>query len=181
MMRVGIERMVEARHLMIGDVWMEVPGASRYFVATDGRVVSMVKKRARILSPVRSGKYQAVCLAHDDGSLRQRYIHRLVLESTYGPAPEGMEARHLDGNRDHNDLGNLAWGTRKENHADKIRHGTTARGVRNPQARLTPTKVLAMREMYATGRHTYAELGAAFGVSTMTALRAIKKESWSHV
>lgn len=167
--------------MFVGDFWFGVPGASNYLVASDGRVASLVKRRPRILRPLRCGEYQAVQLRCDDGSYRREYVHRLVLECIHGPAPEGMEARHLDGNRDNNALGNLRWGTRKENHADKKLHGTTAIGERNPQARLTAEKVREMRAMYASGGHTYAELAARFGVSTMTALRAIKKEAWSHV
>lgn len=164
--------------MMVGHTWSPAPGASRYLVSDAGRVLSFVK-RPRILKPIFVGKYQAVQLAHDDGSTAKRYIHRLLLEAFCGHAPRGMEARHLDGNRLHNDIANLRWGTRRENHRDKVRHGTTARGERNPQAKLTRAKVDRMRRLYATGEWTYKRLGAAYGVSTMTALRAVKGESWT--
>ena len=48
----------------------------------------------------------------------RRYIHRLVLESFVGPCPDGMETRHLDGNRENNHFQNLCWGTHSENMKD---------------------------------------------------------------
>lgn len=177
----SLERVTSAPELVVGDIWWGVPGASSYFVSSDGRVLSVVKKRPRLLRPGRSGLYRALAVVHDDGTRRTRYLHHLVLEAVHGPAPEGHEARHLDGNRDNNACTNLKWGTRRENHADKIRHGTSARGVRNPQAKLTPDDVRRMRVMYASGDWTFKRLAAEFGVSTMTALRAVRRESWSHV
>ena len=53
-----------------------------------------------------------------------RLVHRLVLEAFVGPRPEGMVARHLNGDPGDNRLENLAWGTQSENNYDKVRHGT---------------------------------------------------------
>jgi hypothetical protein len=41
-----------------------------------------------------------------------------------GPAPEGMEGCHYNGDPTDNRLENLRWDTRKANVADAIRHGT---------------------------------------------------------
>lgn len=56
--------------------------------------------------------------------VKPKYVHRLVLFAFVGPCPEGMECRHLDGNRTNNRLSNLKWGTPEENTQDKIEHGT---------------------------------------------------------
>jgi hypothetical protein len=42
-----------------------------------------------------------------------------------GPCPNGLEVRHLDGNRTNPKLNNLKYGTRIENMQDAILHGTT--------------------------------------------------------
>lgn len=65
-----------------------------------------------------------------------RNVHRLVLETFVGPCPKGCETRHLNGNRTDNRLTNLRWGTRKENVADAIRHGTATIGAKNGRAKL---------------------------------------------
>jgi hypothetical protein len=66
-----------------------------------------------------------------------RTIHRLVLQAFVGPAPEGHEAAHWDGNRQNNKLSNLRWATRAANQGDRHRHGTALVGDRNPQSRKT--------------------------------------------
>jgi hypothetical protein len=68
---------------------------------------------------------------------RSYWIHQLVMEAFAGPPQPGQEVRHLDGNPANNRWapgstekevraagGNLFYGTRKENVADGIRHGT---------------------------------------------------------
>jgi hypothetical protein len=90
-----------------------------------------------------------------------RYVHQLVLEAFVGPRPEGLEARHLDGNPKNNVVANLAWGTNRENKADMIRHGTDTRGARNARAKLTNEQVAQIRASKDQGR----VLARRFGVS----------------
>jgi predicted transcriptional regulator len=88
-------------------------------------------------------------------------VHRAVLTAFRGPYPgKGFEARHLDGNKQNNRLGNLAWGTRRENADDRIRHGS----CRN-KYRLKDEVVGAIRAEYASGLYTQSELAAGHGVS----------------
>lgn len=51
-------------------------------------------------------------------------IHTLVALAFFGPRPEGMEVRHLDGDPENNAVSNLAYGTSTENKLDCVRHGT---------------------------------------------------------
>lgn len=54
-----------------------------------------------------------------------RPVHHLVLEAFVGPRPTPRaECCHWDGDPSHNWPGNLRWGTRADNAADKRRHGT---------------------------------------------------------
>src|SRR5512135_1179056 len=50
--------------------------------------------------------YHSVLLKRKDGYFRV-LVHRAVLEAFSGPCPEGMECRHLDGNRRNNHISNL--------------------------------------------------------------------------
>lgn len=87
-----------------------------------------------------------------DGVRRKVSFHRVVCETFHGPAPTVKhQAAHLDGNSSNNAASNLAWKTSKENHADRILHGTTKRGVLNSNAALTQTQVNAIRKEYANG------------------------------
>lgn len=175
----SLTKLAAAAPLLVGEVWCGLLNAPDYLIGSDGRVLSLVGRRARVLRPSRTGKYPSVGIRRTDGRTRTHYVHRLVLEAFYGPPGAGQEARHLDGDPTNNTLANLAWGTRHENHADKRVHGTSAAGERNPMAKLSRADVARMRATYAAGGWTYRRLGAEFGVSTMTALRAVKGESWS--
>ena len=83
------------------------------FIRRDGRWRQLKTQR-------RKDGYYSVKL----GRWKRARLHRLILESFGGPCPEGMECRHLDGDRSNNVLNNLAWGTRSENRADQVLHGT---------------------------------------------------------
>lgn len=107
-------------------------------------------------------------------------VHTLVLEAFVGPAPDGMECRHLDGNQRNNRLGNLAWGTPDQNQADKVRHGTILKGERVVQSVLTASDVVQVRRRYANGERQY-RLARELGVSKATICRAIHGRCWAHV
>jgi hypothetical protein len=64
-------------------------------------------------------------------------VHRIVLEAFVGMCPEGMEARHLDGDRQNNHVSNLVWDVYVVNVSDRRAHGTDQVGDRNPNAKLT--------------------------------------------
>lgn len=55
--------------------------------------------------------------------MKNKYIHRLVLEAFVGPCPDGMKALHADGNKTNNNVKNLRWGTSAENNLDIVKHG----------------------------------------------------------
>lgn len=115
--------------------------------------------------------YRVVNLRANGGPLKTYKIHRLVLEAFVGPCPEACEARHLDGDRENNRLGNLEWGTNLENLADKILHGSV---------KLSPDKVRSMRVLH-DGGISQAEIARRFGVAHVTAHKAIVRKTWKHV
>ncbi|MFE7624277.1 HNH endonuclease [Streptomyces sp. NPDC057509] len=107
-------------------------------------------------------------------------VHRLVLEAFRGPAPEGTEGAHMDGNKLNNRVDNLAWVTAKVNAQHREQHGTTARGERFWSARLTSDKVRELRRRYAAGESAQS-MAVEFGVSRHSAWKAATGRSWQHV
>jgi len=53
-------------------------------------------------------------------------VHQLVLHTFKPTKRVRVECRHRNGNRQDNRLRNLLWGTRSDNVADSVRHGTHA-------------------------------------------------------
>jgi hypothetical protein len=162
-----------------GEFWFGVLDFPDYLFEASGRVLSLVK-RPRILRPGRRGEYPGISLRHRDGKSRSVYVHRIMAEIAHGPCPSGHECRHLDGDRDNADIANLRWGTPIENASDKLVHGTHSRGERNGVAKLTFAQVAEMRAIRARNGMPYHAIADLFGVSTMTAYRAVTHQSWSY-
>ena len=120
--------------------WRTIDGWPAYEVNDIGQVRTTQsgpgRVKGRILKPdIIKGGYLRVTLSRD-GQTTRHVINRLVCEAFHGPSPSILhEARHLDGNPQHNSKTNLAWGTHKENYQDRVRHGTTLHGARNPNLR----------------------------------------------
>jgi hypothetical protein len=174
--------------------WLPVKGyEGLYDVSDAGRIRSnprVVKRcnsgpyttRTRILRPGISNEmpYPTLRLTDAVGHQRTHYVHVMVLEAFVGSRPPGFDACHGDGCSTNNGLGNLRWDTRTANHADKNEHGTSPRGERHPQAKLSEQDVLQMRRMRASGR-VYRDIAADCGVSVMAAHRAINGKNWGHI
>lgn len=107
-------------------------------------------------------------------------IHRLVLLTFVGPAPEGMLGLHNDGNASNNRLENLRWDSPKANSEDARRHGKLCRGEAARHAKLREADVLEIRRLRDEGL-TMAELAARFGVSKDNIGMIIHRRSWRHL
>lgn len=149
-----------------------------YFVGTGGNVISVKGRKPVVMKPIRLGNYDGFGLTDITGKPRKVYRHRLVAEAYHGPCPDGMECRHLDGNKANAAFDNVAWGTPVENNADKKQHGTHLEGDRHPSAKLTSAAVLQMRAIRHTTGTPYKVIARQFGVTAMTAYRAINGQSW---
>lgn len=116
---------------------------------------------------------------HYEGKVRR--VSRVACYVVHGP-PESpdMAAAHLCGNG-HKGCCNprhLAWKTPKENSADRIRHGTLARGEECTHAKLTESNVLAIR---AASGVSSARLARQFGVSDKAVRNVRSGATWGHV
>lgn len=166
--------------------FLTIPNYPRYAVNEVGVVMTSSKRGGawdgiwRIRSPSLQEGYQVVGL-WVSGKQKLVRVHRLVLTVFRGECPEGMECRHLNGIRNDNRLENLAWGTRKENAEDRIRHGTGQRGERLWSVKLTEVQVIEIRRRYCLGGITQKELAIEFNVTSPSISHIITRRSWSHV
>lgn len=163
--------------------WEFIPNYPNYEVSNLGRVRSWSRcsRNGRVLKPDKLRKgYLQVSITNKEGVCKKMRVHRLVLLAFVGECPDGMEVRHLDGTRDNNNLSNLAYGTRKENHADKIEHGTTNRGEKCLKSKLKEQDVQLVRLLLFFGwkQNKIAEIVG----TSHDAIHAIKHgKSWSHL
>lgn len=71
--------------------------------------------------------YLRVTLKLPTGKFKTEFVHNLMCENYFGNK-NGLQIRHLDGDKTNNALNNLKLGTAKENAADRDNHQTTAKG-----------------------------------------------------
>ena len=122
-----------------------------------------------------------VASLREKGRLVRIYLHRLVLLAFVGPCPEGMECSHEDGNPSNNRLSNLKWDTPSSNNLKKSYHGTAKVGGKNALTKFTLEDVYRVRELYATGEYTFAEIARRTGMSWWNARSIALRETWTHV
>lgn len=163
-----------------------IPGFPDYYVGDDGRLWSDARGRRRELKQANhSAGYRVVGLRRigerkHGGKVTVLFVHRLVLEAFVGPCPEGMECRHLDGDRANNRRTNLAWGSPSENDEDRRQHGTMPRGEVHYCAKLTEEQVIQLRADVAAGmpRKTAA---AKYGTTAGNVRKIVRRKGWAHV
>lgn len=157
--------------------WAILPNYSRYLIGDCGEIISLVHNKPKKLKLTGSLRYyKTTFIFTDSGEKKGFYIHRLVALAFLGQCPEGMEVCHLDGVKSNNRVANLRYATRKENHADKRRHMTSPDGERHPQAKLTWSKVRAIRA--AAKLMSQRKLCQIYQVSPMTISRIVNNKSW---
>lgn len=181
--------------------YREVPGFPGYRVGDDGSVWSALQKRTVHVDGKLKGTasfvsdvWKRIAPYHDkDGYLGVKLrrggratdwrIHVLVLTAFVGPRPvDCKQTRHLDGNCQNNDLGNLRWGTPQENYLDRVRHGTPVdnSGERHGMHKLTAASVVEMRLLAANGV-SRAEIAARFGIASGSVGAIIRGDRWRHL
>jgi hypothetical protein len=166
--------------------WRPIPGFPQYEVSEWGHVRrlsaggSPVAYKGRVLRPRRRASYWAVTL-HDGTGRHDLSVHRLVLTAFVGPPPsEEHQGAHFDGDRDNNHLTNLRWATARENIADKVRHGTIARGQKAGPRRFSEVDVRAIRRLHSQGL-SQERLAVRFQTSQSHVGRIVRFEAWGWV
>ncbi len=120
---------------------------------------------------------------------RSRRAHSVAFELEHGPIPEGKEVCHsCDNPPCCNGRHLFAW-THQENMDDMVAKGRQARGdvlaapkrgSGNPQASLTETQVIEIRERSAHGCRII-DLAAEYGISQPRISDILTGKAWAHV
>lgn len=170
--------------------WRTIPGIDpRYEAAPDGSIRSWVRLGTNggwcdephpLKGSPGSGGYLMYGVKADNGRFFSTKGHRLVAEAYIGPMPDGLMTRHKNGNPTDNRVENLGYGTCKENHEDRDRHGRTARGEHSGKSKLTKKEVLEVVVRYASGESQMA-IAKSLGMGQSAISSIIRGVTWSHV
>lgn len=168
------------------ETWRACPYNNNYQVSDFGRVRRATFSQNRKSKPgdliepqVAENGYAFVSL-WNDGSCKRVSVHRLVALAFLGTPPlASYEVAHNDGRRLNNNLRNLRWCTRAENHADKKLHGTQQVGQKNGNSKLKQSDVVEiLKHPISTNK---SELARKYKVSPVTISRILTRQIWKHV
>ena len=153
------------------------------YSASDGGTIYSHRRRKRLagggteayidasyskpLKPIKTPKGYAQVSVSCNGKIRPIGIHVMVADAFIGPRPPGAEVRHLDGDNSNNRPSNLAYGTSKDNAADRLRHGRYFSGGTHRNAKLTDAQAEEIRQLRSAGAKVKL-LARRFGVSIAT-------------
>lgn len=183
----GHGRKLERREVTGGAEWRAVVGYEGLYEVSDVGQVRSVDRvvinrgfshrlKGRELKQVLSRGYPSVMLSKG-GKTRRWQIHLLVAK-TFVPGT-GEVVRHRNGVKTDARAENLEWGTQTENMADRIRHGTSNRGERHGNAKLTREQIAAIKVEYARGGISQRVLGLKYGVRQTTVLKIVRGQRWN--
>ena len=171
-----------ANLLSPGEHARPVEGASRYWVTTEGRVLSTCSGVATVTTPgVQTRGYAQALIYDDDGVRRRPLVHVLVAGAFLSPLPVGpgtvVDVHHVNGDKLDNRPSNLAYVTREEHARLEL-----AKGGRGNQ-KLTAAAVWTARcRALSVGTAEAAQdLVDQHDVRPRTARKVIRGRSWAWV
>ena len=96
------------------EIWKEIDfidaAQSRYFISSNGNVISLCRDIREPLKPFKKGHYWAVSIGSQD-----YLIHRLVAAAFIDNPDNKPLVHHIDHNQNNNNVSNLQWVSYKEN------------------------------------------------------------------
>lgn len=162
-----------------------IRGSTRYCAGDDGFVYRRIADRRSPHYPLkrlgfRSPYGYTTVVICKEGEQTTVLAHILIAEAFIGAKPSPVhEVRHINGDRMDNRPSNLRWGTRAENEADKIAHGTTNRGSRNGRAKIDSKSAHEIRAARIAGR-TFQSLADQYGISYSAVRLIVSGVTWRH-
>lgn len=151
-MIISIILAVENSMLVRRERWVMVPGfGDMYRISSSGRIWSLHKSRRHGDKP-HFMAHTVGAYGHHFVSLRYEKrstvisLGKLMLICFKGPPVHPrIWACHNDGNAGNNNINNLRWGTNSENQMDRVKHGTSNRGVANGQSKITEAQARSIK------------------------------------
>lgn len=155
-----------------------IPGfEGSYAVDIEGNLISFKRgKKTFLIGGLDKDGYRKAILCMD-GKRHYFRIASLIALAFIGERPDGMVIRHIDGDSLNNRPNNLAYGTQKENIADKEIHGTKLFGEKHGSSILNEAQVLEIRSSQLGS----TKLSIKYGVSRSCVDEIKSRRTWKHL
>ncbi len=165
-----------------------IPGTDNYFAGPDGNIWSRPRRGGsrewRKVKPfVSQGGYLMVELRDGPRKRKRNLVAGLVLRAFKEEPPPGKtQCCHADGDKTNNRPENLYWGDVQDQIADRIKHGTIARGERASGSKLTQAYVNDLRRRAESGEEIDVRAEAVrMGVIQQTIRNVLNYSRWKFI
>ena len=162
-----------------------IRSVDRVVLRSDGKPLRVIGRVLR--TTVSNRGYERTSIV-TDGKARRAGVHQLVAEAWLPKPPRKIGSHrgkfvvnHKDGNKLNNHVSNLEYIASTANIFHARAHGLlSAKGEKNPHARLTEEQVVEIRNLYSEG-WTQVRLAERFGIDQTSVSRIVLRKSWAHV
>jgi len=159
--------------------WKVVEGFEKYVVSNEGRVMSVWKRKMKLLKPFLTVHGYHSVTFYDGVTNSQQKLHRVVAEA-FIPNPDNKPTvNHKDGKPLNNVVTNLEWATMAEQNTHKqdilMKHN---RADKSGRRKLTWGEVTEIRQKYSVGGSTMEELAGEFSVTPGNIHRIVHNKGW---
>lgn len=166
---------------MNNPAWKPIPKyVGVYEVSHNGEVRRVDRKAFRTLKPYKNTHGYLIVSLSLNGQVKDYSVHSLVLKAFVGDCPDGLEINHINGVRDDNNLNNLEYVTRSDNHLHRtqvLRHGI---GETNPMTSLKDIEVDRIRGLYRDGL-TQKQIAKMYSTTREVISRIVLGKTWKHL
>jgi hypothetical protein len=107
--------------------------------------------------------------------------HRVSYRMHYGEIPDNLFVCHHCDNPTCCNPSHLFIGTPDDNMQDKVLKDRQTKGERVVVSKLTNAQVIEIRQRYATGNISQAQLAREYGITSATMGSLIRQETWRHL
>ena len=147
-----------------------------YEISSHGRIRNT--KTSNILRPSSSRGYLKLRLVPG----KNLVVHRAVAEAFIGspPSPEKNQVNHKNGIKKDNRASNLEWVTPRENQEHSSRVLGNFIGDKNPNAKISTSDVIRIRERLARGEHP-RDIAVHYGITSESVRNTVNGRSWNHL
>lgn len=164
--------------------WRPVAGyEGLYDVSSLGRVRSLRRSSTsgRVLKPWVQAGYGYLAVKLSCNSVQAtKLVHKLVAEAFIGPCPEGQQVRHGPNGKLDNRASQLCYGTPKDDGQDRVRDGSSRKGVKSHMAKLTDADVIEIRRRRATGE-LQRTIAASYDITASLVSMIVNGKIWRHL
>lgn len=152
----------------------KIQNTDTYYIDLEGNVFSVKVHKLKIVFDEYG--YKKVCCRELKTKKKHYTIHRAMANTFLIKNNPTDEVRHLDGDQLNNCLLNLEWGSRQDNIADKIKHGTFYRGGKTHKLNLSQVEEIRSRHQQG---ESLKSLSRFFKVTAHHIGNIVKYKKWN--